>query len=267
MRVILVLVVDHHHAKQVDMKKIKESTVYNYKVQFEPEISFLQNLDKLGDDKNFDIKDLIKNLNTVEEKKPQETNSPTDVDDLDFALPTVLPPVTPPILLTTISTVSSVSTDITTKLSVPITIDMPEVTTESSKPIELPPSKTAQIESVESVTEVVATTVTASRETEGVKSLEREEESDWTTAASYNPPVFQPTGFNFMSSMFPFYNVAQHQCQCHQVVFIPQWYLLQGMYGFKWPTFGGGYNYHTNINNGWRPYYFSKLQQHQKFTP
>ena len=110
---ILVLVVDHHHAKQVDMKKIKESTVYNYKVQFEPQISFLQNLDKLGDDKSFDIKDLIKNLNTVEEKKPQETNSPTDVDDLDFALPTVLPPVTPPILLTTVSTVSRVSTTIT----------------------------------------------------------------------------------------------------------------------------------------------------------
>ena len=83
----LVLVLDLHHAKQVDMKKMKESTVYNYKVQFEPQISFLDNLNKLaGDDKNFDIKDLIQNLNTVEEKKQQDTKSSTDDDDIDFAM-------------------------------------------------------------------------------------------------------------------------------------------------------------------------------------
>ena len=241
----LVLVLDLHHAKQVDMKKMKESTVYNYKVQFEPQISFLDNLDKLaGDDKNFDIKSLIQNLNTVEEKKPQDTNSPTDDDDLDFALPTVvLPPVTPPIALTTVSTVSTVSTEVTTKMSVPTTTDysdLPEVATEfsPSKPIELPPSKTALIDAV--------------------KPLERGEECGWTTGESNHPPVFQPVAFNFLSSMFPFYNLAQYPCQCHRVVFIPQFvlqprYLMQGLHGFRLPTFGGGYNYNynTNVNNKW----------------
>ena len=211
---ILVLVVDHHHAKQVDMKKIKESTVYNYKVQFEPQISFLDNLDKLaGDDKNFDIKDLIQNLNTVEEKKPQDTKSSTDDDDLDFALPiVVLPPLEPPIVLTTVSSVSSVSTKMTTKISVPTTTDLSDL---PDVPTELPPSNTALIDAI---------------------------------PESNHPPVFQLTALNFMSSMFPFYNFAQYRCQCHKVVFIPKFvlkprYLMQGQYGCRLPTFGGGYNY------------------------
>jgi len=248
------------------MKKIKESTVYNYKVQFEPQISFLQNLGKLaGDDNNFDIKDLLENLNNVEEKKPQDTNSPTDVDDLNFALPTVLPPVAPPVVLTTISSpTSSVTAEMTTKVSASIATtassDLPEEPTElsPSEPIELPPSQTALIEAEESETEVVATTVTASIETEGVKPVEREKESGLETPASTNPPVFQPAPFNFMSSVFPFQNYAQHHCQYHGVVFIPHFvfqprYLMQGLYGYRWPTFGGyNYNYNRNINR-WRP--------------
>ena len=267
------LVVDPNYAKQVDMTKIKESNVYNYKVQFEPQISFLQNLDKLaGDDNNFDIKDLIQNLNTVEEKKPQVTNSPTDVDDLNFALPTVLPPIAPPIVLTTVSSSPSSpsspsSTEMTTKAPITTTAssDLPEVPTElpPSEPIELPPSETALIEAEESETEVVATTVTAGRETGGVKPVEREEESGWMTPPASNnppPPVFQPATFNFMSSMmFPFQKSSQHQCPCHslvllpQLVFQPRYLVPRGLFGYRWPTFPGGYHYNTNINNRWTP--------------
>jgi len=175
---LLVLVVDLRHAKQVDLEKMKESPVYNFKVQFEPQVSFLDNLDKLaGENTNFDIKDLIQNLNSVEEKKPQATNSPTDVDDFEFALPTVLPPIAPPLVITTLPTVSSTppSTEMTTvfaPVTGPVTTDLPEVPTElppsmppPSEPIELPPSEPALVEAEESETEVVATTVTASRET------------------------------------------------------------------------------------------------------
>ena len=287
---MLVLVVDLRHAKQVDLEKIKESPVYNFKVQFEPQVSFLDNLDKLaGENNNFDIKDLIQNLNSVEEKKPQATNSPTDVDDLEFALPTVLPPITPPVLTTLptvpptppTTTTPPASTEMTTvfaPVTTTATTDLPEVPTElppsmppPSEPIELPPSEPALVEAEESETEVVATTVSTRGETEGVKPVEREEESGWTISiptpapASNHPPAFRPPPFNFMSSMFPFQagNVGGQKCQwpCHGLMFFPQFvfqprYLMPGLYGYRWPGFGGGaggYNYNRNINNRWRP--------------
>ena len=88
---LLTLAVQPFAAEQIDLTKVKESTVYNYKVQFEPQI-FLKSLDKLAnDDKSFDIKDFIQTLNTVEGLGPQDKNSPTAVNDQNVLLTTQQP--------------------------------------------------------------------------------------------------------------------------------------------------------------------------------
>ena len=193
--VLLTLLVDLHHAKQVDVNKIKESTVYNYKVQFEPQ-SFLQSLDQIAsDDKSFDIKNFIQNLNTIGDLKPQDKNSPTLVDDppateLSPVGPTTSPSVSTPVvsLTTDLADESSSASTSPPSTELPVMASSPSAPPPIVSPLstELPAEVSSIFSAPESPTEVSVAGEAASAE-----SVERQ----YPTSR----PAFSPGHLNFIT--------------------------------------------------------------------